>query len=173
MPKVIPFIPKAEAKAIMQKALANGQSKAKTAITSPGQQKIAAKFKQKMKDAQKTKAKLTAPGEWARCRAIVGGDYRAAALLYRVAHLWRVINPKMRLSGGSREYLAMNQAEWETSCGLGTSELKNYALPILKECGFPPPADIRSAAALATVPLSRQPRRNAKIQLPIFRHHSR
>lgn len=131
------FLASAKAKVKMKKVLAKGQSKAKTAITSPSQQKIAAKIKQKIKDTQKTKAKLAAPGELARCRAFAGGDWRAAMLLYRIAYLWRVINPKMRLPGGDREYLAMSQADWETSSGLSTSELKNYALPILKERGFP------------------------------------
>lgn len=137
MSKVIQFIPQAEAKAKMKKALTKGQTKAKTATTPSGKQKIAAAIKQKIKEAEQTQAKLTAPGALARCRHIAGGDLRAAVLLYRIAGLWDGINPKLRLPGGSREYLAMTQADWATVAGLSESELKNYALPVLKKYAFP------------------------------------
>lgn len=133
MSTVIPFIPKAEAKAKMKKALTKGQTKAKTATTPEGKQKIAAAIKQKIKAAEQAEAKLTAPGAIARCRHIAGGDLRAAVLLYRIAGLWDAINPKMRLPGGNREYLAMTQADWATVAGLSESECRKYAIKRLKK----------------------------------------
>ncbi len=112
----------ATAKAVHEK----GQTKAKTAKSSPRQQKLAARIKA----AQANKARLGAPSELARCRAIAGGDLRAGALLYRIAILWREINPK--IDRGGKEWLAMTRDDWAISSGLSLSELKNYALPILQ-----------------------------------------
>lgn len=117
------------AKAHMKTALEKGQTKAKTAQTPASKQKLA----ERIKAAQHTKARLSSPGEWARCRALMGGDWRAGELLYRIAHLWRAINPKMKR--GSKEMLAMSREDWAMSAGLSGSELKNYALPILRKFG--------------------------------------
>lgn len=116
-----------KAKAEMKAQLAKGGTKAKTAKTTAKQQKIAAKIKQ----AQQTKSKLHAPGELARCRAIVGGDMLAAVLLYRIAHLWRAINPKMERHG--KEWIAMVSEGWADSAGLSLSEFKNRALPRVRK----------------------------------------
>lgn len=120
----------------MKKALAKGQTKAKAAITPAGKRKIAASIKQKIKAAEQTQAKLTAPGAIARCRHIAGGDLRAAVLLYKIAGLWSAITPKMRLPGGSKEYLAMTQADWAAVAGLSESECKNYAIKRLKSHAY-------------------------------------
>ncbi|GLT01506.1 hypothetical protein GCM10007897_29000 [Sphingobium jiangsuense] len=134
MSNVVSFAASASAKAKMKKAITKGQTTAKTATTPAGKQKIAATIKQKIKAAEQTQAKLTAPGAIARCRHIAGGDLRAAVLLYRIAGLWDAINPKMRLPGGNREYLAMTQAEWATVAGLSESECRKYAIKRLQSC---------------------------------------
>ena len=110
MTNVIQFSVKA--KADLKKAIEKGQTKAKTATTPASKQKIA----EKIKAAKQTKSRLSAPGELARCRQIVGGDWRAAMVLYRIAHLWRAINPKLTRHG--KEYLAMHRADWAVSAGL-------------------------------------------------------
>jgi hypothetical protein len=126
---VVPFIPKAEAEAKMQKALAKGKTKAKTATTPASKQKIA----ERIKKAGQAKARLTAPGAIARCRHIAGGDLRAAVLLYKIAGMWKAIESKMTLPGGSKEYLALTQAQWADVAGLGESECRKYAIPRLKK----------------------------------------
>lgn len=120
---------KAPGKAKIKADLAKGTTKAKTATTPAGKRKFAAKIKA----AQKTQSKLTAPGEFARCRAIAGGDVSAGLLLHRIAILWRSINPKMTLSGTGQEYLAMTQADWGISAGVEPSAIRNYAIPRLKK----------------------------------------
>lgn len=131
MSNVIKFTAKAkiDAKKIVEK----GQTKAKTATTPLGKQKIAEHIKRKLKEAQQTKARLAAPGALARCRHIAGGDLRAALLLYRIAGLWKAIESKMTLPGGSREYLAMTQAEWADAAGLSESECRKYAIKRLQK----------------------------------------
>ncbi|MCO5130036.1 MAG: hypothetical protein M9932_05660 [Xanthobacteraceae bacterium] len=120
---------KAEMKAILEK----GQTKAKTAKTTTTQQKVAAKITAKAKEAKKTKSRLSAPSELARCRIAAGGDIRAGQFLYRITFLWRAINPKLTRHG--KEWLAMPREEWATSSGLGWSEFVNYALPLLRKHG--------------------------------------
>ena len=117
---------KAQIKADLEK----GQTKAKTAKTPANKQKLA----KRIMEAQKTKSKLATPGELARCRAIVDGDWRAAMLLYRIAYLWRTITPKLSRHG--KEWLAMSRADWAMSAGLSDSELINYALPRLRTHSF-------------------------------------
>jgi hypothetical protein len=109
--------------------LAKGTTKAKTATTPAGKQKFAAKIKA----AQKTQSTMTSPGEFARCRAIAGGDVSAGLLLYRIAYLWTKITSKMTLSGTGQEYLAMTQADWGMSAGVEPSAIRNYAIPRLKK----------------------------------------
>lgn len=117
---------KPKAAAQTKKDLAKGTTKAKTATTPAGKQKIAEKIKQKAK----AKSRLSAPSELARCRAIVGGDVLAGMLLYRLAYLYRTINPKLKRNG--HEYLALSRDDLATSAGLSPSELKNRALPRVK-----------------------------------------
>ena len=116
-----------KAKAGMKTQLAKGETKAKTAKTTAKQQKIAAKIKQ----SQQAKSKLRSPGELARCRAIVGGDMLAAALLYRIAYLWRAIHPKLQRH--DKEWIAMVSEGWADSSGLSISEFKNRALPRVRK----------------------------------------
>ena len=132
MATIIPFAPKAhaKAKAELKAALAKGQTQASTATTPAGKQKLA----DKIVKAKQTKSKLASPGELARCRAVVGGDWRAAMLLYRIAHLWRTIHPKLTRHG--KEYLAMQRADWAMSAGLSEAEMNKYALPRLRKYGF-------------------------------------
>ncbi|MFC3100940.1 hypothetical protein [Altererythrobacter lauratis] len=129
MTKVTPFLSKAKAKAEVEKHLSKGKTKAKDAKAPPSKQTQAAKIKERMKG----KLRMSSPGYLARCRAIVGGDLAAAALLYRMAHLWRVIEPKWK--GNDGECLAMQKADWATSAGLGPGEI-NTALKRLREYAF-------------------------------------
>ncbi|MEO9337200.1 hypothetical protein ABFT80_07175 [Mesorhizobium sp. SB112] len=123
---------KPKATAQTKKDLTKGTTKAKTATTPAGKQKIA----EKIKAAKKTQSKLTAPGALARCRQIAGGDLRAAALLYRIAGMWDAFETKMRLPGGSREYLAMTQADWAIVAGLSESECRKYAIKRLQSHAY-------------------------------------
>ena len=103
-------------------------TKAKTAKTPAQKQKIVEKVREKAK----RKAKMNAPSELARCRAIVGGDMAAATLIYRMAYLFRTINPKMTRNG--REWLAMSRADLAMSaCGLTEYEMNHRALPRVKK----------------------------------------
>lgn len=122
-----------KAKAEMKASLGKGQTKAKAAKTTASQKKTATKIAAKIKEAKKTKARLAAPGELARCRIAAGGDWRAGAFLYRIAFLWRAINPKLNRHG--KEWLAMTREEWATASGLGWSEFVNYGLPLLRKHG--------------------------------------
>jgi len=101
-----------KAKAQLSADMAKGGTKAKTAMPPLSNQKLAQKIKLK----KQMKSKLSAPGELARCREIVGGDLRAAALLYRIAYLWRTINP--RLHRHNKDWVAMSSADWAVSAGL-------------------------------------------------------
>lgn len=83
MSKVIPFLPKAKAKAELGKVLAKGKTKAKDAKAPPSKLKQA----KKIKEAAKRELKMSNPGHLARCRAIVGCHWPATALLYRIAGL--------------------------------------------------------------------------------------
>jgi hypothetical protein len=125
MSKVIPFLPKEKAKAELDKLLAKGKTKAKDAKAPPSKQKLAKSIKEEAKG----KLKMSSPGHLARCRAIVGCHWPAAALLYRIAHLWQVINPKWK--GNDGQCLAMPKADWATSAGLGPGEI-NTALKRLR-----------------------------------------
>ncbi len=118
---------KAQAAAAMKPTKEKGTTTAKTATTTASNLKQA----EKIKAAKKTQSKLSAPGELARCRAHVGGDWRAGMLLYRIAHLWRALETKMKRGG--REYIAMSRADWAMSAGLTDSELIKYALPRLRK----------------------------------------
>ncbi|MBB4632925.1 hypothetical protein [Sphingosinicella soli] len=133
MSNVVSLSTSAKAKAAAKKALTKGQSNAKTAKASVREQKTAANIKRAINVKAKQQARLSAPSLWARCRAIAAGDWRAGTLLYRIAYLWETTPNKMTLPGGSREYLALTQADWCSSTGLEPSELKNYAVPRLKK----------------------------------------
>jgi len=126
MSEVIPFLSKEKAKAELGKALAKGKTKAKDAKAPPSKLKQA----QKIKEAAKRELKMSSPGHLARCRAIVGCHWPATALLYRIAHLWRTINPKWK--GNDGECLAMSRENWANSAGLGPGEM-NTALKRLRE----------------------------------------
>jgi len=126
MSKTVPFLSKEEAKAELNKALAKGKTKAKDAKASPNQLKKA----NKIKEAAKGELKMSSPGHLARCRAMVGNHWPAAALLYRIAYLWEHIKPKWK--GHDGECLAMSRADWATSAGLGPGEI-NTALKRLRE----------------------------------------
>lgn len=119
----------AKAKAEIVAYGAKRKTKAKTANTPESKKKLAAKIK----EAKTGKTRLNSPGELARCRAIAGGDWRAAMLLYRVAHLWRAINPKLIRHGV--QWIAMTREDWAMSSGLGVFELRDYALPRLRKYG--------------------------------------
>jgi hypothetical protein len=121
------------AKAEMAKAVKAGTTSAKTSTAPAKKLKQAEKIAANIKAAKQRKSRLSAPGELARCRGVVSGDWRAAMLLYRIAHLWRTINPKMVRSG--QEYLAMSRADWAMSAGLSEAELIKYALPRLRKYG--------------------------------------
>ena len=126
MSKVIPFLPKEKAKVELNKALTKGKTKAKDAKAPSSKQKQA----QKIKEAAQGKLKMSSPGHLARCQAIVSCHWPAAVLLYRIAYLWRTINPKWK--GNDGECLAMSRADWATSAGLGPGEM-NTALKRLRE----------------------------------------
>ncbi|MFN4039050.1 MAG: hypothetical protein ACK4IB_06920 [Erythrobacter sp.] len=129
MSKVTPFLTKAKAKAEVEKHLSKGKTKAKDAKAPPNKQKQAQKIKERMKG----KLQMSSPGQLARCRAIVCGDLVAASLLYRIAHLWRVITPKWK--GNDGPCLAMSKADWATSAGLGPGEI-NTALRRVRKYAF-------------------------------------
>ena len=126
MPNVIQFLPQAKAKAEMKKALGKGKTKAKDAKAPPSKLKQA----KKIKEAAKCELKMSSPGHLARCQAAVGCHWPAAVLLYRIAYLWRTINPKWK--GNDGPCLAMLKADWATSAGLGPGEI-NTALKRLRE----------------------------------------
>lgn len=71
------------------------------------------------------------PSELAICVALAGGNLPAGTLLYRIMGLWRV--RKKKLSRQDREWLAMSRDDWATSAGLTIGQLKNAALPKLKQ----------------------------------------
>lgn len=126
MINVIPFLPEAKAKAEMKKVLAKGKTKAKDAKAPPSKLRQA----KKIKEAAKRELKMSSPGHLARCQAAVGCHWPAAVLLYRIAYLWRTINPKWK--GNDGPCLAMLKADWATSAGLGPGEI-NTALKRLRE----------------------------------------
>lgn len=119
MSNVVSLIASAQAKAKMKKALAKGQTKAKTAKAPVSQIKAVENAK---KAAQKAKTQLGAPGHLARCRFLVGNHWGAAALLYRLAGQWRDI--KRRWNGKRGPCLAMSRAELTSAAGLGSREIE-------------------------------------------------
>ena len=71
------------------------------------------------------------PNWLAQSRLLAGGDWRAAFLLYRIRQVWT--GSKKKLSRFDTEWVAMPRAHWAQSAGLSESEIKNYAIPKLKE----------------------------------------
>lgn len=126
MSKVVPFLPPQKVKGVLTKLSAKGKTKAKDAKASPSQLKKA----NKIREAAKGALKMSSPSHLARCRAMVGNHWPAAALLYRIAYLWVHIEPKWK--GHDGECLAMSRADWATSAGLGPGEI-NTALKRLRE----------------------------------------
>lgn len=70
------------------------------------------------------------PGVLARIRFTVGGSWPAAALLYRLK--FHLGNEKKGLERKGRRWIAMSRKDWAREAGLSEGELKNSALPILK-----------------------------------------
>lgn len=74
-----------------------------------------------------------APGEYALCRNLAGGDMAAGVLLHRVVVLWKL--RKKKLKRGGQEWLAFSREDWARTAGLSEGEFKNRALPRLRaEC---------------------------------------
>lgn len=73
------------------------------------------------------------PGEFAIARNQVGGDICAAALLYRLKYRWRL---KKKLERFGKEWIAMSRRDWAREAGLTFGEIKNRALPKIRNCGF-------------------------------------
>jgi hypothetical protein len=79
------------------------------------------------------------PGHFAICRNLTGGDWAAAALLQRIVGLWLYREKKGTkfLNRMGMEWIAMSRDDWALSAGLTPSEMKNRALPRLKQkCSF-------------------------------------
>lgn len=76
---------------------------------------------------------LGTPSMLACCRNVVDGDLVAAVFLYRVLGLWKFIKSKLERS--DREWIAMSRDDWARSAGLTIAELKNRALPRLRQYG--------------------------------------
>jgi hypothetical protein len=67
------------------------------------------------------------PGRYAHCRRVAGNDMAAGLLLYRILYLWTARKTKLERFG--KEWLAMSRADWARSAGLSEDEMKNRALP--------------------------------------------
>lgn len=82
----------------------------------------------------KGKRDWSMPNYLAQYRLLAGGDLRAAVLLYRIAQVWFGMTKSGKmLRRFGRNWIAMSRAEWARSSGLKTSEIKNYAIPLLKK----------------------------------------
>lgn len=85
------------------------------------------------KKESKTPNPFGTPGAFAVARNQVGGDWAAAALLFRLKWRWRMEKKLTRLG---REWIAMSRKDWAQEAGLSEGEMKNRALPKLRKCGF-------------------------------------
>ncbi len=63
-----------------------------------------------------------APGEFALCRKVAGGDWAAGALLHSVAVMWKLRKNKLTRAG--KEWLAMPRCDWARRTGLSDAEMK-------------------------------------------------
>ncbi len=74
------------------------------------------------------------PGAYAIARNQAGGDWAAGLLLFRIAYRWTNVNKKLQRLG--REWVAMSRSDWAREAGLSESEMKNKALPKLRNLPF-------------------------------------
>jgi len=74
------------------------------------------------------------PGAFAIARNQAGGDWAAAALLYRIRWRWKYTEKKLHRLG--RDWVAMSRSNWAKESGLSEAEMKNRALPILRKRQF-------------------------------------
>jgi hypothetical protein len=51
--------------------------------------------------------------------------------MYRIIQVWKGTNKKLSRCG--KDWVAMSRGDWARSAGLSESEIKNYALPKLKD----------------------------------------
>jgi hypothetical protein len=80
-----------------------------------------------------SKYKPGMPGMFAISRLLSNGDWRTAALLLRLEYRWRQTNKLIR---NEREWIAESSSDWGKGSGLTASEMKNGALPGIKNLGF-------------------------------------
>ena len=74
------------------------------------------------------------PGAFAVARYQVGGDICAAVLLYRLRYRWDHCAKK--LERNDKEWVAMSRSNWAREAGLSEGQMKNRALPRLRQCDF-------------------------------------
>jgi hypothetical protein len=67
------------------------------------------------------------PGRYAHCRRVAGNDMAAGLLLYRILYLW--VARKTKLERLGKKWLAMSRSDWARSAGLSEDEMKDRALP--------------------------------------------
>jgi hypothetical protein len=85
----------------------------------------------------KSKSKRRAfglPGAYAIARNQAGGDWAAGLLLYRILYRFRFVEKKLERNG--RKWVAMSRADWAREAGLSEAEMKNRALPKLRQQQF-------------------------------------
>ncbi len=73
------------------------------------------------------------PGALAKARKAANHDLAAGILLYRLIYRWRA---NKKLSRLGKSWIAMTQNQWASEAGLTLQELKNRALPRLRELPF-------------------------------------
>ena len=81
---------------------------------------------------QKSNAALGRPGPIAVAR-FQTGDLLAGLLLFRLRWRWGM---SKKLERFGREWIAMSRRDWAMEAGLTESEMKNRALPRLRQCDF-------------------------------------
>lgn len=133
MSKVIPFLPKASAKAALTAELSKGKTKAKGATVPPKKAKAFAKTAEK---AAQANALWERPNFLALCRKLAGGDIMAGTLLHHILYVWRNRDNKLHRklpTWGCEEWLAHKKDAWASAAGLTSSEMSKRALPRLRK----------------------------------------
>lgn len=109
---------------------AAGLSTSKKAKTKPGatKAKLIAHIKQKKWD------KWEGPDLEMICRIMAGGDLAAGIFLHCIVKVWRLRKKKVEWEG--RDWLYMPRAAWANNAGLTENELKDRAIPRVKNLCF-------------------------------------
>lgn len=120
-----------KAKAELKASIAKEQTTATTATVPAGKAKA---LETAVAKAELANAKWERPNVLALCRKMAGGDMAAGYLLHHILYVWG--NRKKKIKRGSHEWLAHSREAWQRAAGLTESEIKNRALPRLKQyCG--------------------------------------